>query len=141
VDTPNKKAEVIVPDDQLSLSIGKAGQNVRLAAKLTGWHIDIKSQSDKKLQAQASIAAAEAAAVATQKTEMPGAESAVEADKGLTRLPSVGEKLQMELINKGFDALEKIANASIEDLTRIPGIGTKKAEKIIAAAKEIISKS
>jgi N utilization substance protein A len=138
VDTPNKKAEVIVPDDQLSLAIGKAGQNVRLAAKLTGWHIDIKSQADKKLQAQASIAAAEAAAVASQETETTGAESAAGTGSDLTRLPSVGEKLQAELAGKGFDTLEKIANASTEDLTQVPGIGPKKAEKIIAAAKEII---
>lgn len=138
VDTPNKKAEVIVPDDQLSLAIGKAGQNVRLAAKLTGWHIDIKSQSDKKLQAQASIAAAEAAAAATQEAEMPKGDSAAADDSGLTRLPAVGEKLQAELINKGFDTLEKIASVSAEDLTQVPGIGPKKAEKIIAAAKEII---
>ncbi|MDD5259735.1 MAG: transcription termination factor NusA, partial [bacterium] len=141
VDTPNKKAEVLVPDDQLSLAIGKAGQNVRLAAKLTGWHIDIKSQSDKKLQAQASIAAAEAAAAATQESETPDAGGAPAAGGELTRLPSVGEKLQAELINKGFDTLEKIANAPVEDLTQVPGIGPKKAEKIIAAAKEIISKS
>ncbi len=141
VDTPNKKAEVIVPDDQLSLSIGKAGQNVRLAAKLTGWHIDIKSQSDKKIQAQASIAAAEAAAAASQEAAEKVAETAAGTGGNLTRLPSVGEKLQTELIDKGFDTLEKIIAASIADLTQVPGIGPKKAEKIQEAAKEIISKN
>ncbi|MBI5554935.1 MAG: transcription termination/antitermination protein NusA [Elusimicrobia bacterium] len=136
VDTPNKRAEVIVPDDQLSLAIGKAGQNVRLAAKLTGWHIDIKSQSDKKIQAQASIAAAEAAAA--QAAAVTVAETAAEVSGELTRLPSVGEKLQTELIAKGFGTLEKIAAAAIVDLTQVPGIGQKKAEKIQATAKEIM---
>jgi len=140
LDSTGKKAEVIVPDDQLSLAIGKAGQNVRLAAKLTGWHIDIKSHSDKKALAEQSIAQATADAAATAASEAEAGETAPAEGSSLTQLPSVGEKLQTELIAKGFDSLEKIAAASVEELTQVPGIGEKKAEKIQAAAKELTGK-
>lgn len=53
VDTKEKKATVIVPRDQLSLAIGKEGQNVRLAVKLIGWHIDIKSEAEERIEAKA----------------------------------------------------------------------------------------
>jgi transcription termination/antitermination protein NusA len=133
LDSINKKAEVIVPDDQLSLAIGKAGQNVRLAAKLTGWHIDIKSHSDKKAQAEQSIAQAEQQALAAAAPE-----AAAPTVSDLTQLPSVGDKLQQELISKGFDSLDKIAKATVDELTQVPGIGQKKAEKILEAAKELV---
>ena len=133
LDSINKKAEVIVPDDQLSLAIGKAGQNVRLAAKLTGWHIDIKSHSDKKAQAEQSIAQAE-----QQALEAAAPEAVAEKVSDLTQLPSVGDKLKDELIAKGFDSLDKIAKATVDELTQVPGIGQKKAEKILEAAKELV---
>ena len=60
VSETEKSARVIVPDNQLSLAIGKEGQNARLAAKLTGWKIDIKSQSQAEADAESAIAEAEA---------------------------------------------------------------------------------
>lgn len=137
VDTANKKAEVIVPDDQLSLAIGKAGQNVRLAAKLTGWHIDIKSHSDKKAQAERQMM--EANVETMDNKELTEDKVPVEDSAELRQLPLVGEKLASELINKGFNTVKKISQASLDELTEVPGIGAKKAEKIQEAAKEIIA--
>ena len=62
IDEPNRVMEVVVEDKQLSLAIGKKGQNVRLAAKLTGWRIDIKSEEEKRREVEAQFGALEAAA-------------------------------------------------------------------------------
>lgn len=110
LDEAAKRAELIVEDDQLSLAIGKRGQNVRLAAKLTGWNIDIRSKSE----------------LARLK------EMAVSEIKG------VGPKTERVLREAGFDAVEKIAWAKLEELTKIKGIGKKAAEKISKAAKELL---
>ena len=64
VDDKDKVMEVVVEDNQLSLAIGKKGQNVRLAAKLTGWRIDIKSEEEKRKEVEAQFGALEAAAAA-----------------------------------------------------------------------------
>ncbi len=110
-----KSSEVSVGDDMLSLTIGKAGQNVRMAARLTGWHIDIKSESQRR-------EAVEAKTSATRDV--------------LTALPGVGPKLAENLSLAGYASLERIAAASVENLTGIQGVGQKTAEKLIAAARE-----
>ncbi|NIM03716.1 transcription termination/antitermination protein NusA [bacterium] len=106
-----KNALVVVADDQLSLAIGKAGQNVRLAARLTGWHIDIKSES-----------------------QMKKAKEVVVSD--LTKLSGVGKVTAKLLSDNGFTTMEKIASSSVSELTKISGIGPKFAEKIYSAAKK-----
>lgn len=106
-----KKSEVIVEDDQLSLAIGKHGQNVRLAAQLTGWDIDIRKKVEKVIR-----------------EEVP-----------VTKLPGVGPKLKTVLEEAGFKNAGLIASAKLEDLVKIKGIGTKTAEKILKAAKDIES--
>jgi len=111
VERDRKNALVIVADDQLSLAIGKAGQNVRLAARLTGWHIDIKSESQMKEAKEAEV-------------------------RDLTKLPGVGKVTAQLLSQHGFTNLEKIASSSISELTKISGIGAKLAEKIYQAAKK-----
>lgn len=111
IDKEKKAACVLVADDQLSLAIGKRGQNVRLACKLTGWNIDIRSKGEAK-------------------------EKAKKVD--LANLSGIGEKIQAALIEAGLKDLEQIAKAKATDLTKIKGIGKKKAEKIIAQAKEKI---
>ena len=111
IEKDKKNALVVVADDQLSLAIGKAGQNVRLAARLTGWHIDIKSESQMKEAKEAEVS-------------------------DLTKLPGVG-KATAELLSKnGFTTVQKIASSSISELTNISGIGEKLAEKIYKAAKK-----
>jgi len=105
---------VLVSDDMLSLAIGKNGHNVRLAAKLTGWHIDIRSESQKKQESEQKIAVAE---------------------DTLTHLNGIGPKTAEVLIKAGMSSIQKLASISTEDLTTVQGIGVKTAEKIIESAK------
>lgn len=114
-----KKAEVIVADDMLSLAIGKSGHNVRLAARLTGWNIDVKSESQKKLEKE-------------QKNEEKSSE--------LEQLSGINDKIIEMLSNAQITSIKKIAELKVEDLTTLPGIGPKTAEKIIKSAQEAISK-
>lgn len=104
----DKAAEIIVEDDQLSLAIGKKGQNVRLASKLIGWKLDVRSKSQK----------------------IP-----------LRDLDGVGEKTEELLKANNINTIKDLIKITPEDLAKIPGIGDKTAEKIIAAAhKAIIEK-
>ncbi len=118
LDKQNQKAQVIVAEDQLSLAIGKHGQNVRLASRLTGWDLDIRTREE----------------IVKEKEEAKKVRAEIS-------LEGVGEKVLSALIEAGFDTLEKIKEATVGQLTEIKGIGEKKAEKIIAAAKERLSKT
>lgn len=130
LDKEAKRALVTVDDDQLSLSIGKKGQNVRLAAKLTGWDIDIKSKS-----------ALVEAEVAKPEEEKVVAKEEVKAkkEKDISLIPGVGPKMKEALEVAKFKTIGSIASASIEELTKVKGIGKKTAEKISKGAKEILS--
>src|SRR5438093_419195 len=122
--------EVIVEDKQLSLAIGKKGQNVRLAAKLTGWRIDIKSEEEKRREVEAQFEGLEvAAAQPAEETEAiaPAESSDVAVPYTVT---GIGEKTVRKLVEAGFDTLESLKDASPEKLSEIPGIGQKTAEKI-----------
>lgn len=112
-----KHAEIIVSDDMLSLAIGKSGQNARLAARLTGWHIDIKSETQRREAAQ---------------------ERAAASAEALSRLEGVGPKTSETLIKGGWGNLEKLAQADPGDLTVLQGVGEKTAKKIIKAAKQVL---
>ena len=114
----DKKAEVLVADDMLSLAIGKNGHNVRLAAKLTGWHIDVKSEGQKKQESE---------------------EKAEQQTEALEKLEGISNKNIEILVKAGFTNIEKLAQLTIDDLTTLPGIGPKTAEKIIEAAKKSLS--
>lgn len=105
-------AKVFVPENQLSLAIGKAGQNVRLAAKLTGWKIDV------------------AGATLTAEGLKEG--------KRLEDLEGVGEKTAESLRNAGFNTPEDLLNSTIDDLTKAEGVGEKTAEKILESAKRLL---
>jgi N utilization substance protein A len=112
-----KELEVVVDDEQLSLAIGKKGQNVRLASRLAGWKIDIKSEQEKKREVEA-----EMERMARDASEMDS-------------LEGVGEKTIERLIEGGIRSLDAIIAGGPEGLTQVQGIGPKTAEKILAAAE------
>jgi len=158
VDDRDRVMEVVVEDKQLSLAIGKKGQNVRLAAKLTGWRIDIKSEEEKRREVEAQFEGLEAASETSEAAEpdaseasgeqeasgtqdASGEESAATADADASDTPApytltgIGEKTVRKLADSGFTTLEAVAAATAEQLSQVPGIGEKKAEKILAAAR------
>jgi N utilization substance protein A len=161
VDDRERVMEVIVEDKQLSLAIGKKGQNVRLAAKLTGWRIDIKSEEEKRREVEAQfeglelggssemaktpeVEAAEAttdgdAPAATGTEPANGTEPATDAPASDVPVPytlaGIGEKTVRRLVDAGFASQDAVAAATAEQLSEIPGIGGKTAEKILAAAR------
>jgi N utilization substance protein A len=112
-----KSMEVIVEDDQLSLAIGRRGQNVRLAAKLTEWKIDIRSES-------------KAQQVVPELDEI-----ASKGMDGVDQISGVGVKTAQLLNASGYITVADVCQASAEQLAKIEGISLKKAEKIIEAAK------
>src|SRR5262250_648505 len=115
VDPENHKLEVIVEDSQLSLAIGKKGQNVRLASKLIGWDIDIKSEEEKRQEIEEQMTALTA-------PETP-----------LTSLAGVGAKTIEKMEAAGIKSVEKLAAMTPEQLMEIPGIGEKMVDKIYQA--------
>ena len=135
LDKGTRHAEVTVADDQLSLAIGKHGQNVRLASKLVGWELDVRTK--------AAIAAAllEAAGRENAAGQQEQQQSTEEAPTGsLEQLSGVGEKTVAALAEAGLRSLADIAHADIETLTKVKGIGDKKAEKLIKEAKKLLEK-
>jgi N utilization substance protein A len=153
VDDKERVVEVVVEDKQLSLAIGKKGQNVRLAAKLTGWRIDIKSEEEKRREVEAQLegfevpasgeatdplAAARELLGLTGGAAAPAPEPAAEVVQEAVAayaLPGVGEKTIRKLVDAGFDTAEKVAAASVDALSEVQGIGAKTAERILAAAR------
>src|SRR5512140_1506366 len=117
LDPLDKHMEVIVDDSQLSLAIGKKGQNVRLAAKLLGWKIDIKSEEEKRQEVESQMAALVA----------PGAPVSVLIDYG------VGEEAAEKLVETGIGTIEKLGSMTPEELELIPGIDPASVEFIQAA--------
>jgi len=116
VDSADKHLEVVVDDSQLSLAIGKKGQNVRLAAKLLGWKIDIKSEEEKR-----------------QEVELQMAAMAPPATTPLESVPGLGEGLVEKLSAAGVTTVEALADMTPEQLEAIEGIGPKTVEKISLA--------
>ena len=162
VDDHERVMEVVVEDKQLSLAIGKKGQNVRLAAKLTGWRIDIKSEEEKRREVEAQFGelaapaedGAETAAPESgdaETSEAAAGESEAAADETAAgqdvaspdasdvpvpyTLAGIGEKTVRKLVEGGFATLEALGGATAEQLSAIPGIGGKTAEKILTAAR------
>lgn len=110
---------IVVEDDRLSLAIGRAGQNARLAAKLTGWRINILSETEyreqKKLEDQLKI--------------------------DVSELPGVGKKLKEVLGAHGIETVQDLAKSSVEDLVEIEGVGAKRAASLIEKATNYLSPS
>ena len=118
VDVEEKRLEVIVEDTQLSLAIGKKGQNVRLASKLIGWNIDIKSEEEKRRDVEAQMA------------------ELTVASTSLAELSGVGPKTVEKLEAHGITSIEKLADMTPEQLLEIPGIGEKMVEKIRVSVEQ-----
>jgi N utilization substance protein A len=119
VNEGERSVRVIVPDDQLSLAIGKGGQNARLAAKLTGWRIDIVGETEHARDLEISLA---------QRVDV-------------AELPGVGPKLATALAEAGYRYVRDLDGVTTEELLRVPGIGEKTAEKIsiaVAAVLEVL---
>ena len=119
MDNDSRVAEILVSEEQLALAIGKDGQNVRLAQKLTGWTLEVKSEAARAAEDKAAADAASAT---------------------LSSLEGVGPKTLEALVKGGFTTVAKIAGATADDLTAA-GIGEKTAAKIIASAKEAAGSS
>lgn len=114
VDEANKTMEVVVPDHQLSLAIGRKGQNVRLAAKLTGWKLDIMSES-----------------ASSQRT--------AEAIFNLMLIPGMSETMAQNIYQSGFSSVQALAEAEVEDVMIIPGYDSEeKAQKLIDDASALV---
>jgi len=117
-DLTDKQLEVIVDDTQLSLAIGKKGQNVRLAAKLLGWKIDIKSEEEKRQE------------VEQQMQDLTGGPSTP-----IEQVSELGDGILQKLVAAGITTVEALADMTPEQLEEIPGIGEKTLEKISVAVR------
>jgi N utilization substance protein A len=121
VDSENKVLEVVVDDEQLSLAIGKKGQNVRLASRLVGWRIDIKSEQEKKREVEAEM------------------ERMARDARELESLEGVTPKMLEKLTEAGYRSVELMLEGGVEGLTQIEGIGPKSAERILVAAQATLT--
>ncbi|HTX54304.1 MAG TPA: transcription termination factor NusA [Candidatus Baltobacteraceae bacterium] len=135
-DSESRTLRVVVADDQLSLAIGKRGQNARLAAKLVGWKVDIKSMSELQREAQATLTGL----MGGGESRADVAPTEVPADGGeLLVLPGVGEKLAARLAAAGYARVADLAQASVEALQEVEGIGPKSAERILNDARAALA--
>jgi len=107
-----RSMEVIVPDDQLSLAIGKSGQNVRLAVRLTGWKIDVKNESMLQKQAE-------------------------EGPKILMKIPDLDEETAEMLFKEGYKNVAALSSADPEALKALPGMDAEKAQGIVERAAQV----
>lgn len=113
-DDEEHEMEVIVPDDQLSLAIGKKGQNVKLAARLTSWKLNVRSQSEVELEHTRAL-------------------------ESLRAVTGVGDMTAELLYQQGFKSAEEVAAADLDDLLEVDGIGDEKATAILQAARDHVA--
>ncbi len=119
IDAAEKRMEVIVEEKQQSLAIGKKGQNVRLASKLIGWQIDVKSEEQKKQEVLSVM------------------ESLTSSSTSLGELEGISERIVEKLREAGIENVERILELGEAKLEEIPGIGEKTAAKIMEAARDL----
>jgi transcription termination/antitermination protein NusA len=122
VDINRRKMEVVVNEDQLSLAIGKKGQNVRLATRLVGWDIDIRNETDLRKE------------IASQMGKMMASGGVVP----VSALQGVTKSQADDLKAKGIKDVETLAETSIDDLVDFLDVSLDEAEKISAAAKVVV---
>src|SRR5437016_315368 len=121
-DIENRQMEVIVNEDQLSLAIGKRGQNVRLATKLVGWNIDIRSEEEIKRE------------VAEQMGALIASGEAVP----LSAIEGVTAQQAEALATHNINDIDTLANTSVDDLVEFLDVSLDEAEKILNAARAVI---
>lgn len=121
-----RRADIIVADDQLSIAIGKHGQNIRLASQLLGWQLNVFSQAQWE----------EHGDHLPQRSEIVRSKD----EPSLADLSGIGDKMIAALTAEGFKNLIDIAESSAVDLLKVKGLGKVKAEKIFKEAKKIIKK-
>ena len=114
IDDDEHSMEVIVPDDQLSLAIGKKGQNVRLAARLTGWRIDVRSEAEAEEE--------------TRRARM-----------SIGAIPGINDFAAELLYQAGFKSAEEVSESELEDILDVEGISKEKAESLHKSAKEYVA--
>jgi N utilization substance protein A len=119
LDPAEKRMEVIVEEKQQSLAIGKKGQNVRLASRLIGWQIDVKSEEQKKQEVLSVM------------------ESLTSSSTSLSELEGISDRLIERLREAGMENVERILELGLDALKEIPGIGEKTADKIMIAARDL----
>ncbi len=129
LDEERKEARLVVEDDMLSLAIGRNGQNVRLAARLTNWHLDIQSRSQMKELAKKKM---------TRKKDEKSPEEQPKMED-ISVLKGVGEKTAGLLKEAGYKDINGLSKSNSEDLEKIEGIGKKTAQKILKSAQEYIN--
>src|ERR1700757_4745113 len=119
MDEEEERVEVVVPDEQLSLAIGRRGQNVRLASQLTGWQIDIMTESQESERRQKEF---------TERTAL--FQEALDVDEVIAQL----------LVTEGFASVEDVAYVEADEIASIEGFGEETAEEIQARAREYLDK-
>ncbi|WP_428073689.1 transcription termination/antitermination protein NusA [Candidatus Avelusimicrobium luingense] len=117
INATEKKALIIVPDDQLAIAIGKDWQNIKLASRLTGWDLTVKSETQKAQSEQVTVE---------------------NIQRLFAQVEGIGEKMAEVLQKAGFTTVEQLAQATPEHLATVQGIGEKTAENIITGAKKYL---
>jgi N utilization substance protein A len=119
MDEEDERVEVVVPDEQLSLAIGRRGQNVRLASQLTGWQIDIMTESQESERRQREFA---------ERTQL--FQEALDVDEVIAQL----------LVTEGFATVEDVAYVEPSEIAAIEGFGEETAEELQVRAREFLDR-
>jgi len=114
IDDDEHSMEVIVPDDQLSLAIGKKGQNVRLGSRLTGWRIDVRSEAEAE-------------------------EETRRARQSIGAIPGINDMAAELLYQAGFKSAEEVADSELDEIQEVEGISKEKAESLHKSAREFVA--
>ncbi|HBE88700.1 MAG TPA: transcription termination/antitermination protein NusA [Elusimicrobia bacterium] len=118
LDKENRRALVIVPDDQLAIAIGREGQNIRLVSRLTGWELEVKSEGQKFEETR-------------KTTELVTNE--------LLKVDGIGNKVAETLIAMGIDSIQKLSVLTADQLSSFQGIGPKTAQRMVDGAKQFLA--
>ncbi len=122
-DEPRDRIMVVVPDDKLSIAIGKGGRNIKLASRLVGQRIDVRNQEQFD----------------EEKAQFIDSDDREDAMEELQEIPGVGHTTAEQLYEGGYDTIESIALATTDELTNIPGVGEATADKLRAAAEKFLA--
>ena len=139
VDDERRRVEVIVEDDQLSVAIGKRGQNVRLAAKLTGWNIDVRSDTEKRMHSIDEFGTAIPDPIQGSSEEFPQVSTLLDElsdSNNLGGLEGLDEQIIENLANAGFHTAKSLYTVTVEQLLNISGIDQELAIRLIDAVNE-----